>query len=211
MGVDNQPGALETAAAQAQLTPALALGLGAGVYFEYFRRPSGSPTHWIGGLRPGWRTTLDARLVQFRRAPTNALRAALRENALWFNLDRAPTTALLGLEMFAEELDHFNLYGDWVACLRDIGAAISTQDALFRRRYCGFLNEITYCLNWAAAAEQELAAIADEWDALAQWLLDTANAGEASSLERASRLTRRLAFREEHFWGSILDTVQAAR
>src|SRR6266700_3340387 len=77
---------LEAIAQQYQISLSLALGLGAGLYFEYFRRPLVSPTHSFTGLARDIESACAARVVWFREDPQQALRDALRENALRFNL-----------------------------------------------------------------------------------------------------------------------------
>ncbi|HZQ08388.1 MAG TPA: DUF4872 domain-containing protein [Anaerolineae bacterium] len=192
------------------LSPALALGLGAGVYFEYFRRPQPSPTHWISGIHRCLRDTLTARTIHYKQSPQAALREALRENALWFNLDRAPTTALLGMEMLAEELAHYQAIADWRECLLGMSEEILANNALYRRMYVAFLNEATQHLSPLQSLISELDEVADAWNSFAAHLQQTAQASNPPELEHASRLLRRLAFREEHFWGTVLDSVSSA-
>lgn len=194
---------LATLASAHNVSPALALGLGAGVYFEYYRRPQPAPTRFITGLHRATASTLAQRLPHYERAPQETLRAALHENALWFNLDRQPTTALLGMEMLAEELVYFDSYPDWRISFQAMARAIFDGDALFRRKYAAFLDEISpFIVTRTAAAE--LHEICDEWLQCAACLNDSAS-GHTPSFESASRLVRRLAFREEHFWGKVLD------
>ena len=85
---------LETIAHNHSISPALALGLGAGLYFEYLRRSEPSPTHSIAGLDRDIQNKLVRRLASYRDHPKKCLRDSLRETALLFNLDRAPTTVL---------------------------------------------------------------------------------------------------------------------
>lgn len=185
------------------LSETLRFGLGAGLYFEYVRRPQQSPSHFIIGFNRHLDSKLATRIAQFQNGNAQAaVRDALRENALLFNLDRAPTTALLGMEMFAEHLAHFDTIPDWQLCLSDMRAEITATDSCYRGIYLRFLQEIqahidttTLCL--------EFAEIVNEWDTLAVQF--GASMNDASQLERASRLMRRLAFREEHFWGKVLD------
>src|SRR5581483_4648288 len=143
------------------LSPALALGLGAGVYFEYFRRPQPSPTHWISGIHRCLRDTLTARTIHYKQSPQAALREALRENALWFNLDRAPTTALLGMEMLAEELTQYEAIADWRECLHGMGEEILTTGALYRRTYVAFLNQAAQHLPVVQPLAREMDEVAD--------------------------------------------------
>lgn len=197
--------ALERLARDYAVSPAFAIGLGSGLYFEYFRRSQPSPTHYIEGLHRETETRLSGRLKLYREEPHQGLREALRENALWFNLDRAPTTALLGMEMLAEELPYFDRLEDWRMCLRCMGDAIVGTDALYRRTYVKFLVGIAPQIANAAALAVDLQDITAEWEFLAEHLSQSTNS--SSELEQLSGLVRRLALREEHFWGTIVDTV----
>ncbi len=181
----------------------LRFGLGAGLYFEYFRRPNDLPSHFIIGFNRHLNTNLTARSAQYQNGNArDAIRDALRENALLFNLDRAPTTALMGMEMLAEHLADFQMIPDWQTCLRDMHVEITATDSCYRRIYLSFLQEIQTLVD-ATNLITELSEIADEWDALASQITLARN--DSAQLERASRLLRRIAFREEHFWGQVLD------
>lgn len=198
--------ALEALAHQYDVAPAMALGQSAGLYFEYLRRPAPSPTHQIAGLNRELDTQAVARLA--RGAPGQAeIRAALRKNALWFNLDRAPTTALLGMEMLAEELGSYTAIADWQACAQDMAATIQRTRSLFRRLYADYLARAGEIEPFAAELCVEMAELAGEWDEFAACLDATAAASDGSSLERASRLLRRIAMREEHFWGRVMNAT----
>lgn len=185
------------------LSAAMGLGLGAGVYFEYYRRPSPAPTRFITGLHRAAPTTLTQRAPQYAAAPEQTVRAALRENALWFNLDRQPTAALLGMELWAEELAFYDALPDWRVSLQAMARTILDSDALYRRIYLEFLQTCAPFVP-TSAAQTELSEIVNEWLQLANCLQDCA-ASAAPALETPSRLVRRLAFREEHFWGKVLD------
>jgi hypothetical protein len=187
-----------------QLAPALALGLGAGLYFEYYRRAQPAPTRFITGLNRALESSLAARHAQYIHAPRDAARAALRENALWFNLDRQPATALLGLEMLAEELVYYDTQSDWRVCLRAMAGAIDDHEALYRGVYILFLQEIARLLDIQPLII-ELQEIAAEWTQFAAYLNACAVSENVPDFEKAGRLARRLAFREEHFWGKALD------
>jgi hypothetical protein len=199
---------LDTLANQFGISPALVLGLSAGLYFQYFRRPEPSPTHWIEGLNPNIRTALGQRLEKYRFSPESAIKVALRENALWFNLDRAPTTGLLGMEMLAEELPNFDNVADWRVCLDTFAKTIDNTGSLYRRTFVKFLYEILsrYDSKWIFA--QELGSIAADWNKFAVTLTETASGNNSANLEGLSRQIRRIAFREEHFWGTVLEVVK---
>ncbi len=199
---------LDTLAEQFGISPARALGLGAGLYFQYFRRPQPSPTHWVEGLNPNIRAALGQRIEKYRLSPESAIKDILRENALWFNLDRAPTTGLLGMEMLAEELPHFDTIADWRVCLDTLAKTIDNTDSLHRRTFAKFLNEVASQFNSARIFEQELDSIANDWDTFSANLRATANRNDSANFEALSRQIRRIAFREEHFWGTILERVK---
>lgn len=195
---------LQALALEYSVVPALALGLGAGLYFEYFRRHRISPTHFVAALHRDLEKNLAARYALFVRDPRAACRDALRQNALWFNLDRAPTTALLGMEMLAEELPHYETIADWRSSLNNMAQTIRETDALYRFTYAEFLDEIAPQVPRAPFLAQQLREIAGEWSSFAEQL---PSAVLPMQLERASRLLRRIAFREEHFWGIVLGDV----
>lgn len=187
----------------ADLTIPLRFGLGAGLYFEYFRRPTNSPSRFIIGFNRNLDAHLDTRIAQYQNGNARqAIHEALRENALLFNLDRAPTTALMGMEMLAEHLADFQTIPDWQMCLNDMREEITATGSCYRRVYLEFLREIQTRLDTTTLVI-ELSEIADEWDALAAQF--TIAAYDAAQLERTSRMLRRIAFREEHFWGKVLD------
>lgn len=186
------------------LSPALTLGLGAGVYFEYYRRPQSSPTRFITGLHRSFPESLRQNFVEYEQAPEATLRAALRANAMWFIYDRQPTTALLGIEMLAEELVYYDAVADWRVCWQAMAREIFGTRALFRRDYGAFLQEISNLVNTQALVS-ELNEIAEEWEGFAAYLETSAAPQGEPSFETASRLVRRIAFREEHFWGKVLD------
>lgn len=185
------------------LSVPLRFGLGAGLYFEYFRRPRESPSRFVVGLNRHLDAQLAARIAEYQNGDARAaVRAALHENARLFNLDRAPTTALMGMEMLAEQLADFADIPDWQTCLRDMREEITTTGSCYRRTYGLFLQEVQSSVEIQELG-CELADIADEWDALAAQF--TRALHDWGELEQAGRLLRRLAFREEHFWGKVLD------
>lgn len=181
----------------------LRFGLGAGLYFEYFRRPHASPSHFAIGFNRNLDMQLAQRAERYKNGEARQVaREAIEENALLFNLDRAPTTALMGMEMFAEQLAEYETIPDWQSCISDFHREIAETGSCYRRVYLEFLQEVQAILETGRLCA-ELTEIANEWDALAAELKYTLD--DASRLERASRLLRRLAFREEHFWGNVLD------
>lgn len=194
---------LGSVASKHKIARSYAIGLGAGLYFEYFRRPHLTPSHTVNGLARDFETVLMSRLPASLPEAEQKIRAAMRENALRFNLDRSPTTALLGMEMLAEELPHFDRNPDYRASLLGMSERICATRSLYRRDYQLFLDEVNLQFFSAAGYSDELREIADEWDTFGFYLKQTADS--PSGLERASQLLRRLAFREEHFWGTILE------
>lgn len=181
----------------------MTLGLGAGVYFEYFRQPNGSPSRFISGLHRDLEKTLAMRVGVWSNDPRSALRDAIRENALWFNLDRAPTNGLLGMEMLAEDLPHLDALTDRRECVTQMARTIQISHALYREIYATFLKQCSPHYPDAANLAPALHQIAGEWHEFAIELDATAH--DSSRLERAGRMLRRLAFREEHFWGNVLE------
>lgn len=195
--------ALEELAQKYALPLAQVVGLGAGLYFEYFRRPAASPTHFITGLDRSLENTLATRERALESDYAETIHNALCENAYKFNLDRAPTIALMGMELLAEELPQFERIEDWRICVSGMAHTILETRALYRLTYVDFLKESAPYFAPAQSLADQLSDIADEWNSFAQRLLQTAH--DSAQLERASRMLRRLAFREEHFWGKVLD------
>jgi hypothetical protein len=195
---------LDRVAQSHRLSSAMTLGLSAGIYFEYYRRPQPSPTRFITGLQRSFPESLRQNFVKYEAAPEATLRTALRENAMWFIYDRQPTTALLGIEMLAEELVYYDTVADWRVCWQAMARQIFSTRALFRRDYGAFLQEISNLIHTQALAS-ELNEIAEEWERFAAYLEANAAPRGDPSFETASRLVRRIAFREEHFWGKVLD------
>ncbi len=180
----------------------MTLGLGAGVYFEYFRRTAPSPTRYIRGLNRHCESRLGERLKQLAQDKRQAIREALAENALAFNLDRAPTNGLMGVELLAEEFPDLDRFPDWHESIKGIRQEIVSTKGLYRGIYVEFL---LACQPYLATGQlaAELGDITKEWHELAEQL-ETA-AADASQLETSGRLLRRLAYREENFWGKILE------
>jgi hypothetical protein len=142
----------------------------------------------------------------------DAIRAALRDNALGMNLDRAPHFAVMGMETLAEDFENWSDYSDWDACARFGYQNIEvrgTGGGFFRKMHAQFLREaeaLDGALRAARLAET-MEDIAREWSAFAQLLKRIADEKNAALFSDASRAMRRLAMREENFWGKVLDTV----
>ncbi len=190
----------------AALSPALAFGLGAGVHFEYFLRLNVSPSHFFIGHNRNLSQELDTHLREFTRGnPHRALLSALRANAWLMNLDRSSNSAIMGMELVADDFENWANAPDWAECARHAAATINETESLHRRLYLRFLEENASALPSARALGEMLQEIADEWDALGVILDAIADASSDCGFAQASRMMRRLALREEHFWGRVLE------
>ncbi len=187
------------------LAVSTALGLGSGLYFEYFHSPRLLPSRSISGLHRGLAQALKGRVLIYKSDPENTLRHALRTSALWFNLDRAPTTGLMGMEMLAEELPRFGVIADYRECLAGMSQTILKTCGLYRQTFADFVRECAPYLPDAELSSSTLREISREWIEFAEQLARTTD--DPVMLERAGRMLRRLAFREENFWGSVLEMV----
>jgi Butirosin biosynthesis protein H, N-terminal/Domain of unknown function (DUF4872) len=148
-----------------------------------------------------------------RRASTmDAVTAALRDNALGMNLDRAPHRAIMGMETLAEDFENWGDAADWAVCAKFGYQNIEvrgTGGGFFRRMYAQFLREVELideCLRAARLAEA-MEEIAGEWSEFARLLKRIAAEKDRAAFGEASRAIRRLAMREENFWGKVLDVV----
>jgi hypothetical protein len=201
-------GTLVSAAGDAarDLSSPMLFGLGAGLSFEYIARPHDSPSHFVIGFNRNIERKLASRVHRYQTGDRRqVVIEALGENARWFNLDRSPNAALMGMEMLAEHLTDFESVPDWRACLAGMSREIASTKSLYRRLYLRFLEEIAEQLD-TALVRQTMSEIALEWDALGHHLAGAMT--DASELERCASALRRLAFREEHFWGMILEDTQ---
>ncbi len=193
---------LRLAPGQPGLPAALVFGLGAGLYFEYWQRPHDSPSRFLVGHNRHWERDLTTRGELWRGGNhREAIVQALRANALAMNLDRAPTTGIMGMELLAEDFENWSSAPDWALCARTAGQTIARTGSFYRRHYVEFLREAAQWFEPAWQAAQTIDEIAAEWDALGAELTSIA-AGDFSS---ASRKMRRLALREEYFWGQVLE------
>ena len=112
------------------------------------------------------------------------------------------------LEMLAEELPHFDAVADWRICLDTMAETIQNTESLHRRTFVKFLNEVASHFAEAHALGEELNSIAEDWDTFSLHLRDTAKGDSPPNFETLSRQIRRIAFREEHFWGTVLENVK---
>ena len=141
-----------------------------------------------------------------------AIRLALRDNALGMNLDRAPHQGIMGMEMLAEDFESWGEYPDWAFCVRLAYQNIEvrgTGGGMFRRIYVQFLQEAASLDKQLEQAQlaTNMQEIADEWTGLAVLLQRASAEKERKVLAEASRAIRRLAMREENFWGRVLDLL----
>jgi hypothetical protein len=185
------------------VSPSLVLGLGAGLYFEYIEQSHGTRARSISGMNSKVERVFCARRELYNMDIRRAVNEALRQNALNFNLDHAPSQALLGMEMLAEALPGWERHPDWRECMWEIARCIASTEGLYRGIYVEFLSHHADLLSDARLAE-ELGGIALEWKELAMQLERAIS--DPSELETSGRLVRRLAFREENFWGHVLDS-----
>ncbi|MBI5302158.1 MAG: BtrH N-terminal domain-containing protein [Chloroflexi bacterium] len=162
------------------------------------------------GTFPARDTWLAIRPVRPRVPLVDATRAALRDNARAMNLDRAPHLAIMGMETLAEDFENWADAPDWEWCARfgyQIIEKRGTGGGAFRKLYAAYLREAEArddALRAARLAET-MAELADEWTAFAAVLKRVSEEKERALFADASRAIRRLALREEHFWGRVMD------
>lgn len=135
----------------------------------------------------------------------DAIRAALRDNARGMVLDRAPHQGIMGMETLAEDFENWGDANDWVVCALIAYQNIEvrgTGGGFFRKMYAQFLRE-AQMVEFA----QTLDEIANGWSTFAQLLKHIAGKKDRMGFAEASRTIRRLALREENFWGKVLDAV----
>jgi len=138
-----------------------------------------------------------------------AIRVALHDNALGMNLDRAPHRAIMGMETLAEDFENWADAPDWEWCARFAYQIIErrgTGGGAFRKLYAAYLRQaetLDETMRTARLAET-MADLADAWSAFAA-LLKKISEGDRAGFAEASRAIRRLALREENFWGRVMD------
>ncbi len=169
-------------------------------------------------LRNEW---LAIRPTLRRASATDAVIAALRDNALAMDLDRAPHQAIMGMELLAEDFENWADAPDWTLCSKFGYQNVEvrgTGGGFFRKMYAQFLREVEDPAKfaWVETMNERLRAaqlaetmeqIADEWSAFGRLLQRIAAEQDRAAFADASRAMRRLAMREENFWGKVLDTV----
>lgn len=113
------------------------------------------------------------------------------------------------MESLAEEFESWADVPDWEFCARMAHQNIEvrgTGGGMFRKMYAQYLRQaeaIITPLQEAKLAET-MDEIAGEWTALAGILQRIAAERNAALYKEASRAVRRLAPREENFWGRVL-------
>jgi hypothetical protein len=164
---------------------------------------------------------LAVRPTRRRASATDAVIAALRDNALAMDLDRAPHQGVMGMEMLAEDFENWADAPDWGLCAKFGYQNVEvrgTGGGFFRKMYAQFLREVedpakfawveTMEERWRAAQLAEtMEQIAEEWSTFGRLLQRIAAEQDRAAFADASRAMRRLAMREENFWGKVLDTV----
>lgn len=154
-------------------------------------------------------------VVKSTRPPAplgDAIIRALRANALGMVIDRAPHTGVMGMETLAEDFQNWNKSADWEFCARFGYQNIDvrgTGGGFFRKMYAQFLRQAeapSEIVRVGKFADQ-MTAIANEWSQFGGLLKRIADEKNAALFTEASNAVRRLAMREENFWGQVLDAV----
>jgi len=155
--------------------------------------------------------TLDA------REPTvslpEAMRAAIVENAHQMLVGDRGRGGIESMLEWAEELPMWPAMAeDWVWCVRFAYQVIErrgTGGGFFRKLYAGFLREVEAVIPAAAEAHlaDEMSEIAQTWSELAFLLKEVSEEQDPKLLERIAPQVRKLALREQHFYGRALKAV----
>ena len=189
-------------------TDAVLFGLAAPLDFIFFANPSQIPSRWFLGTHESIAANLTARLT-----PANALDESVREallaNAQTMAFDHAPNEAILGMEFLAEEIGGWSELSDAEPIAVGIRRTILTEPrggALGRGLYLEFLRDSEK--NYAPAGElaQILEPICSEWMRLADLMIESYPVTD--KFARASLQVRRIASREEFFWGRVLELTR---
>lgn len=144
------------------------------------------------------------------RSLADAIRMALRDNALGMNLDRAPYLGIMGMESLAEDFENWAAAPDWGLAARFAYQNIEvrgTGGGFFRKMYAQFLREaeeVDPRLRDAKLADA-MEEIAGEWTTLGGILQEISEEQDPGRFQEAARAIRRLAMREENFWGRVLN------
>lgn len=143
-----------------------------------------------------------------------AIVLALRHNAHLVLTDRTPHQNILGMEMLAQDFEHWGDFADWEFCARFGYQNIDrrgTGGGFFRKMHAQFLREAEALgvLDPTQKFSDEMQIIADEWSAFGAILKQIADQKNKALLVLASNAIRQIAKREKSFWDRILDTVEA--
>lgn len=189
-------------------TDAVLFGLAAPLDFIFFANPSQIPSRWFLGTHESIPANLTARLT-----PANALDESVREallaNAQTMAFDHAPNEAILGMEFLAEEIGGWGELSDAEPIAAGIRRTILTEPrggALGRGLYLEFLRDSEK--NYAPAGELAhiLEPVCGEWMRLADLMDSSYPVTDKFAL--ASLQVRRIASREEFFWGRVLELTR---
>jgi hypothetical protein len=152
--------------------------------------------------------TLDA------REPTvplpEAMRAAIIENARQMLLGDRGRGGIENMLEWADDLPMWSAMAeDWVWCVRFAYQVIErrgTGGGFFRKLYAGFLREVEAAIPDVAEAHlaDEMLEIARTWSELAFRLKEVSEEQDPKLLEGIAPQARKLALREQHFYGRAL-------
>lgn len=190
------PKRVELVAAEYDLSPQLAFGLGEGLNLYYSRRPQLRPPHRLHVLPVSFEEKLATRLAQPRQ---DAIAAALAGNGYGVMICTGDWHGLDAIEKWAEDLSLWPMLEGWESSLTATAELIEQSDGLYRRSYSFFLQDAMKYFENLEHAHRELLEIADDWLLIASQLRTGRN------LERLSSRILRMASRESRFWGLILD------
>ncbi len=98
------------------------------------------------------------------------IRDVLRANALAMDLDRSNYTAIMGMELLAEDFENWESASDGPACAEHGAREIEENESLHRGRYLRFLQEASAFDPATLSIVPVLAEVVAEWDILAQVL-----------------------------------------
>jgi len=155
--------------------------------------------------------TLDARCPQV--SLSDAMRAAIIENARHMLKGDRGYGGIENMMEWADELpDWAERAEDWVWCVRFAYQVIErrgTGGGFFRRLYAQFLREVEERIPAASEAHlaDEMFGIARTWTDLAMRLKQISEEQDPATLEEVAPLARKLALREQHFYGHALKAV----
>jgi uncharacterized protein DUF4872 len=188
------------------LSSPMIFGVGAGLNFEYFRRSKVSPSRFFSGHNRRLEAQLNGRLRLLGGGEyRSAILSALHDNAMMMNIDRSPVAGVMGMELFAEELENWAALDDWDVCARKAAWTIINTGSLYRGLYAQFLVEASAWLDPLRRFVINLDEIAREWDALGMKLAEVTSSGRGSEFISSAQRLQHLAALEEHFWGEMIE------